>query len=76
MLLLSIDNERVFVGPLPWEGADLSFSSTKPVVSVGSCVIFGWVPKVPLPLLTSTSPRSGTLVRGDRISQHHDVIML
>jgi len=33
-------------------------SSTKPVSSVNSCVIFGWVTKVPLPRLTSTRPRS------------------
>ena len=33
-------------------------SSTKPVSSVSSCVIFGWVTNVPLPLLTSTRPRS------------------
>jgi hypothetical protein len=33
-------------------------SSTKPVVSVGSYVIFGWVTKVPLPLLTSARPHS------------------
>ena len=33
-------------------------SSTKPVSSVSSCVIFGWVTKVPLPLRTSTRPRS------------------
>jgi hypothetical protein len=32
--------------------------STKPVVSVGSYVIFGWVTKVSLPLLTSARPRS------------------
>jgi len=33
-------------------------SSTKPLNSVSSCVILGWVTKVPLPLLTSTRPRS------------------